>query len=420
MPNHQVCRCRQILKQQNHTPSGKPAPGDTRRHHYFLKIKTEQQKGPTMNKSLLSLTALSLTVAIPALAVDAKLYGSVDKAFVTTDDGRNTDSSVVDNHNNPTRFGLAAEQKLDNGLTASMLLEAGINSNDSIALTQNDTAGQSTSPLGTGTASFTERYARVGLASDKWGALFLGRQDIASDDSFGHDLAAVGELMGPTAFAVFGSGLAFRPQGAGNSLTLAGTTLTPAAMALGNDGSTVFGQGIRYNTPTFYDLNGSISFEQGGNLDLAARGTHKFGMLMVDGGLGYTFVNNNDSLTANPTDGTFATTLSGKLDNGLAGTLGYTRASLGNKGAGIENPNGYYAKLGYNWGDYGVAADYGKFNNPIASATGNKMDAWGLGADYDLGHGVVLGGLYRNYNADVTGTDLKSISTYVANLQVAF
>jgi predicted porin len=373
-----------------------------------------------MNKTFLSLTALSLAVAMPVFAVDAKLYGSVDKAFVTTDDGRNTDSSVVDNHNNPTRFGLTGEQKLDNGLTASLLLEAGVNSNDSTALIQNDTAGQSTSPLNTGTASFNERYARIGLASDKWGALFLGRQNVANDDSFGHDLAAVGELMGPTAFAVFGSGLVFRPDNAAlSSLTLAGTALTPAAMALGNDGSTVFGQGIRYNTPTFYDLNGSVSFEQNGNLELAARGTHKFGLLTLDGGLGYAFVNQS-ATAANNIDGTFAGTLSGKLDNGLAGTLGYTRASIGSKGAGIENPDGYYAKLGYNWSDYGVAADYGKFNNPIASATGNKMDAWGLGADYDMGHGVVLGGLYRNYSADVTGTDLKSIGVYVANLQVAF
>jgi hypothetical protein len=167
-------------------------------------------------------------------------------------------------------------------------------------------------------------------------------------------------------------------------------------------------------------MNGSISFDQGGNIDVAGRGNHKFGHITVDGGLGYTFNNSNDNNAANPTSGSFLGTISAKHDSGVAGTLGYTKSSIGNKAAGIQDPKGYYAKLGYNWASYGVAVDYGRFENPIASATSNKLNSLGLGADYDLGHGVVVGGLYRNYNADVTGTDLKSIGLYVLNMQVAF
>ncbi len=359
---------------------------------------------------LFATTALAMVALSPAMAADVKLYGTVNKSVMAYDDGQESQMTVVDNNNESTRFGMAANKELDNGLTASALFEMEQRSNPSNQVTQ--PAGGGTPPSIGGTLA--ERIARVGLAG-QWGAVFVGQQDVATDDVYYHDLAAASSVMTP-GVAAFGGGLAFR-----NSATGAVTTWTPSTMAQGADGSLVAADSIRYNSPVFMDFNGSVSVAQGGDVDMAVRYNREYAPMgiTVDGALGYTF-NNDNASAANEVDGQLQGSVSVKHTSGYGATVAYTGQSLENKTAGVEDPEGIYAKVGYATGPWGFAVDYANFNDGVAVAADQELTSVGLGADYDLGQGVVIGGLYRNYSADVTGVSLDDINLLVMNMRVKF
>lgn len=117
----------------------------------------------------------------------------VNKAVIAYGDGQDSDYGIVDNNWDPTRFGLALEHELDNGLTVSALLEAALQDNPSNGLTQDITPNSNRSPanvLGT----LTSRMTRVGVAG-RFGAVFAGRQDVATNDAYTHDLTAAGDVL---------------------------------------------------------------------------------------------------------------------------------------------------------------------------------------------------------------------------------
>lgn len=365
----------------------------------------------------LAFTALG-TLTIPAAhAVDVKMYGVVNKAAMVYDDGTSTEFGIVDNNVESTRFGVAGEQKLDNGLTASVLLEMEHNSNASSQITQNTTAGAGSTPANTG-ATLNERIARVGLAGQH-GALFIGQQDIATDDAMVRDLSAANSMVNANV-AAFGGALTFR-DGTGAVVNLGGTDLTPTVFAQGLNGDLAAADSIRFNSASYGGFNGSASVSQGGNADLTLRYANTFGAFEVDSALGHTFVNNGTASTSNEVTGVTAGSASVKHSSGIGATLGYIRNHMEDRSAGVEEAEGYYAKVGYAWNAFGVAAEYGKFKDPVAVAADQEMDVFGIGADYDLGNGVTTGVLYRNLSADVSGiTDIQDINVFTAGMRVKF
>lgn len=272
----------------------------------------------------LALTALGALTVPAANAVDVKLYGTVNKAFMVYDDGQDTESTIVDNNNESTRLGIGGEQKLDNGLTASALLEMNYNSNPSNSQTQNTASGQANTPTNT-SANLSERIARVGL-SNEYGAIFIGQQDVATDDAYSHDLAAATSVLNANV-ASFGGGLVFHND-AGNPISLGGTNLTPGAFAQNNDGSLSATDSIRFNSATFNGFNGSLSASQGGTMDATIRYAATYGDLSVDSALGHSFINNNATTATNEVVGATTGSVSVKHSSGLAGTFAYTAQDL--------------------------------------------------------------------------------------------
>jgi predicted porin len=376
------------------------------------------QTGESGMQKILPAAILAATaLAGHAMAMDVKLYGTVDKALMGYNDGQNSDVTVVDNNNETTRFGLGGEQKLDNGLTASFLFENQMSSNNSAGLTQNTAAGASSTPANT-TVNLQERIARVGLAGN-WGAMFLGQQDVASDDAYSHDLAAASSVLNANV-ASFGGALVFQ-NAAGANLSVGGTDLTPNLFALGNNGDTATADALRYNSPIWNGLNGSASISQGGNVDATIRYTRDYADVSVDSALGYTRVNNQATAASNGLKSSLNGSVSAKLKNGLGATVAYTSQQLDNKTAGVEDPSGIYGKVGYAWGAYGVAAEYGQFKNPVAVSTDTEMDVYGVGAEWAMADGITVGALYRNFTPKVSGVSgEQDIDLYALSMRVKF
>ncbi|RYG58637.1 MAG: porin [Alphaproteobacteria bacterium] len=358
------------------------------------------------------------SLSIPAAnAVDIDLYGVVNKSLMVYDDGQNTETTIVDNNNESTRIGVAGEQKLDNGLTASVLLEMEHRSNASSEITQNITAGQSATPPSF-TEGLAERIARVGLAGD-YGALFIGQQDVATDDATLRDLNAASSVVNAN-IASFGGNLVFRDS-TGTAVTLDGVDMTPNVFALGLNGDLAAADSIRFNSASYGGFNSSASVSQGGDADLTLRYANTYQDFEFDSAIGHTFNNDEDTSGTNELTGVTVGSASVKHSSGLGATVSYVTTHLSNRSAGADNAEAYYAKVGYGWDAYGVAAEYGKYKNPIAVAADHEMDVYGLGAEYNLGQGVTTNALYRNLSADISGQrSIEDINVFTVGMRVKF
>ena len=383
-----------------------------------------------MKKTLLATTALAVSgfVAGQASAVSVELYGQVNKAMMFVDDGTSTDFTVVDNDVSSTRFGLKGTQALDNGLTASMLLEGEIQTNASNNATQDLTGNTGTVWDGSAGASFAARHARVGLAGD-WGAVFVGTQSLATDSVAEQDMVGVQDLMYSDP-AVIGGGYKIRTKTQGNALS---ATLTDGAIAAGSTSvadmaSNYDGErddAVRYDSPIFNGFQGRASVAQGGNVDMAVYYDGKISDVALKGAVGYTMFNNQAYVAGtthpNELESQLAGSITASLDNGLAGTVAYGQRSINDKATGVEDPSFWYAKVGYSWDAFEVAADYGTYEDQVAAiATDHELNTFGFGGQYNLGEGVSLAAMYRNFDADVTGVATESIGVYAMSMRVKF
>jgi predicted porin len=372
--------------------------------------------------ALLSTTLVAGVVSIPAAhAVDVKLYGQVNKTAAVFDDGQNTDFGVYDNDLSSTRFGVKGEQKLDNGLTASVLLEMEMQSNPSNLFTQNTAAGNSSTPLGGGnggagsTVGIDERHASVGLSGD-FGGVVLGQTSTATDSVFTQDLVGAQDVLNSD-YRKMGGGLFLRNSNG----TLSATSIN----SLTFDGGTNRTDAIRYDSPKLTTavgtFQGKASVAQGGDTEASALYEGKVAGFKLKGAAAVQF--NNDLATSTATnnyDTRYIASASALHSSGIGATAAYTTDKLRDGVAG-QDPEQWYTKVGYAWDAYEVAADYGQSNhygNAVLSE--NKLTAMGLGAQYNMGNGVSLAGLYRNFDANRTGTSLQDVDLFAANLRVKF
>ncbi|PZP39677.1 MAG: hypothetical protein DI585_03290 [Pseudomonas fluorescens] len=356
-----------------------------------------------MKKTLLATTAFAF-VAAHASAVDVEMYGQVNKGLFAYDDGSNTDFVVGDNALSSTRFGVKGAQVLDNGLTASVLFEGEMASNATDAFTQNQAGTNSTTPTSNG-GSFEQRQARVGL-SGNFGGVYIGHQSTAIDGVLTQDLAGAQDVMSAD-FARIGGGLVLRNKN--NTFT------TTSVADLSSDIAQSREDSVRYDSPIFAGFQARTSVAQGGNAEGALFYDGSIAGLKAKAAAGVRF-NNEEASTTPVADREYVASASLAHASGLAGTLGYVKQDSKNKSEGES----WYAKVGYAWDAYEVAADYG-LNDDFSAVVGNdKLRAYGLGAQYNMGSGVSLAGLYRKFDSNVTGTSGQDIDLYGVNMRVKF
>lgn len=363
-----------------------------------------------MKKTLLATTALAF-IAAHASAVDVELYGQVNKGLFGYNDGQDTNVVVIDNALSSTRFGVKGAQALDNGLTASVLLEGEMTSNASDAFTQASVSGgggTATTP-GNTSASFNERQARVGL-SGSFGGVYLGQQSTAIDGVLTQDLTGAQDVMSAD-YARIGGGLKVRNKN--NSFANA-STLTVSDLT--SDVAQSREDSVRYDSPIFAGFQARASIAQGGNTEGAVFYDGSKGDFKIKGAAGVRFVNDNTTATTN-TDRQYVASMSAAHTSGLGATLGYTKQDTSGASGDGE---AWYSKVGYAWDAFEVAADYGASEDFAGIVGTDKLKAYGLGGQYNMGNGVSVAGLYRQYDSNVTGTSGQNIDLYGVNMRVKF
>ena len=356
-------------------------------------------------------------VASNANAIDVELYGQVNKGVMIVDDGVDTEFNVVDNDFSSTRFGLKGEQALDNGLTASALLEMEYQTNESDVIGQNTAAGIQTTSLGNN-PGLAARHSRVGLGGD-FGAIFIGHTSTATDGVTEQDMAGAGDVLGSDIEDLAG-GMTFRVSGAANKAAsfVGSTTLAAATDNMDGNGRQDL---VRYDSPIFNGFQVRVSAAQGGDMDTGVFYHGRVDEFAIKGGIGY--VAFNDLATA-PAGAAIESQISGSLsakhDSGFGATVAYGQQEVDTPTATQDDPTFYYVKLGYTWDAFEVAADYSKHENG-AGIKDDETTYFGLAGQYNLGHGVSAAAYYKNFEFDdSTATSFEDMGVYGVNMRVKF
>lgn len=377
-----------------------------------------------MKKSILLATSAIIAsgaVAVNAQAVDVELYGQVNKGVMGYSVGQDSEIGIVDNDVSSTRFGLRGEQQLDHGLTASVLLEAEM---QTAANASDDITNSGTAPATTTANGFLERHARVGLAG-QWGALFVGRTSSATDGITEIDLGAVSDIMNSATDRI-GGGLDV--DGAGTTIS----NLTDNIDGIAFDGGVTPAVGVdaneddranlvRYDSPIVNGLQARVAYVQDGDMDASVLYNTKHDELEIAAGLGYIKYNDTSNLGAVGANSAIAGSVSVAHDNGVSVT-----AALGKRyfdDTTTNDPKFGYVKVGYQMGNTGVAVDYARHEDSLvtAGAADTTVNAYGIGVQQDLGHGVSAAAYWRKLDvASNGGVDYSDADVYGVNMRVKF
>lgn len=369
-----------------------------------------------MSKSPLLLLLLSTAVAAPAAAQEfkadngssVKLYGQVNPAYLTYDDGQESNAALVDNNNSQSRLGIWFYQPLPNDQKLSFNAEASLGFFQSNSLNIDSfTDQQWYSWNQTNIRKFELSY------STNFGTIWAGQGSMSTDGIAEIDYSKTA-VAGYSNYQAVAGGFAFREADG----TLSSIKIKNVFVNL---------QGtrrmrLRYDTPNFNGFTFSVAAGQNvlsnsdnnNYADAAIRYENDFGDMKVGAGLGYTYqVSQNDS-----TDNTEAVMGSVSVlhkPSGINGTLA--------TGEYLDGGTYVYAKLGWigdfwSQGTTSIAAEY--YTSSDIGLTGSG-DSWGIMAVQalkDLNTEVYMG--YRQYALDASGTSYQDSDSFMVGARWKF
>ncbi len=344
--------------------------------------------------------------------VDLNLYGHINRAVMSVDDGNESKIFHVDNSHSESRVGLkgkvAASESLTIGGNAEVQWQA--NPSEQVSMDEESIS-----------AELKERKMEVYFDVDKIGKLSVGRGDMASDETSEVDLSGTA-LAGNSGVADAGGGFAFYDN-------------TPAVLAEGEEAqsvtvSKVFNQmdglskknRVRYDTPSLGGLSLGVSAGEKEMVDAAltysrelADGTQfKAAVAYSDPGEGKEYSQINGS----------ASVLFGF---GLNFTVAGGTRDLDDMPANGDDPTFMYGKIGYkakifSTGSTACSFDYGVFSNIKNQATEEEGTAYGVQVVQKLSdYNTELFAAYRNFELeDNTAADYEPITLAMGGVRLKF
>jgi hypothetical protein len=332
-----------------------------------------------------------------------KLYGQVNKAVLFSDDGKDTNTYLVDNDNSSTRVGVLGTIAPDDGYEIGTRIEVEYQTNPSNRVSQDDKR--------IGGTDFEKRHLDLFLDTKNYGKLSLGWGSTASDGTSEADLSGTG-VVGYSSIADMAGGQLFYDD----------STASLSATAVGSVFSNMDGLGrderIRYDSPSYRGFMGAASYISAGGGDLALRYSARIDAYQLAAAAAYA----DPGSTSNSVDDSLAGSVSVLHDSGFNGTFASGRRD--HKTPGRDNGMFFYTKFGYraDWfslGKTSMSADYSRSSD--IAADGDDADTVGLQLVQDFrdwGTEAYLG--YRFHKLDRSGADYENINAVMAGMRVKF
>jgi predicted porin len=323
------------------------------------------------------------------------LSGQINPAFNVVDDGISTDVFIVDNDTSGTRFRLDADAPLGE-TSIGATLEIGASPNNSYDVNQLNAQTD---------ADFNVRRAEVTFRNDRFGRLQLGKGSSAADDTAEYDLSLVAGPIMYAGVADIAGGILFT-----DGIDYSDTTVGDAFFDFDGDRLAR----IRYDSPMFGPLQGSVSYGQDDQWAAAVTLGGDYGDWT-----GWT-VGDFTLLAAasvyNPDDDAvdYAYAASGSALHDPTG-LNLTLSTGGYKLEQGDDPTNFYAKIGWDtefWalGPTGFGIDYTKGES--ISSDGAEGTSFGIAAVQRIErYGIDLYTQLRWYELEgASDPDLKNVT----------
>jgi len=329
-----------------------------------------------MTKSIptkLSLIAFAASLATPVAAEmkfdnesggSVLLYGQLDPAYLSFDDGNSTTGEVVDNTNSNSRVGLWYRQPMGEN-QFSFNFETGLGLRPSAGMSQDRT------PKGVNWQRVNLRKVDFALKTASYGTFSVGQGSMATDGAAHVDMSGTALV---TYASIPDTAGGFRFFDAANGIVSNKTI----ASAFGSFDGGRLGR-VRYDTPSFSGFAVSASYGEQilaqnvdfTSADIALRYAGEFGDFRMKGAIGYADIELANGVKREDTIGSFSLLHSSGFNVTLASGK---RTSAGNYG---------YGKLGYQAEWFGVgktalSVDYYRGND--RTSEGSTSTSLGFGA----------------------------------------
>lgn len=361
-----------------------------------LEVKQDQ-----LNKKTEEASPDSRTVISGKQGVKLTVSGQVNRGLLYVDNGDSDDIFHVDNDNSSTRVRFIGTGDLTDDITVGSQIEVQFESNSTAAIRidQDGAAGPN---------NFTERKLELYVDSERFGRLWLGQGDTASNGTSEMDLSGT-SVIAYSGTADMAGGIAFSDN----------NVLGPRiGQVFSNLDGLSRNDRVRYDTPKFAGFMGSVSALEGGAVDAAVRFTGEVANTKIAAAAAWADASSLDSPNAKQYNG--SVTVLTPMGISVTGALGTRDLDTGTG----DDPVFYYGKLGYtfnavSFGATSIAVDYQTVND--LNQNGDEAHTYGAFAvqRYDkIGAELYLGA--RNYELDRPGSNFDDILAVLVGGKVRF
>lgn len=380
--------------------------------------------------------------------VSLELYGQINRALLIWDDGRDSDSYIVDNDHSPSRFGLKGSGTIGGGWKSGFWLEFAVNDALSSAVDNFKNFDE-----GNGETTFTTRQANLWIENDQFGRVTIGHGSSPTDDLTLINLSGAG--VATDARTHWLGSFKVRSTDAG-----AGLQWRNIANGLDTDRGDI----VRYDSPSVYGFILSAAWGENDQWDIALKFKKEWNAFRFAAGIGYYY--QGDRAGALLAEGSTSSAGYGGGDNtrrdewkgslsamhvptGLYVTFAAgERSNFAQDGAYNPDQGFWYIQGGIDkrflsygattlYGEYGNYSDFGAGNflyNGARNTTAGlvrsgvengqvastDVDRWGLGVvqKFDASAMEVYA-LYQHWAADVTrfNVDERAVSRSKVNTE---
>ena len=334
--------------------------------------------------------------------VHLSLSGQVNRGVLFVDDGNQTEILHVDNDNSSTRFRMIGSADYNEDISIGSVIEVQFESNSTANINIDGTTTG-------GNNSFTERKLELYFDHKRFGRLWLGQGDTASNGSSEVDLSGTG-VIGYSGVTDMAGGIEFQDAG------VAGPNI---GSVLSNFDGLSRDDRIRYDTPKFGGFQLSVSQADSRKSDVAARFSGDIGAgLKVAAAVAYAVNGDvdsqiNGSLSVRHSSGFNVTGAAGVRDLQV-GAVNSTR-----------DPFFWYVKVGYIWGggigNTAFAIDYIQADEVDSGSVEDEATSYGafvVQAVDKIGTELYLGA--RQYQLDRVGFNYDDVTAVMAGARVKF
>jgi hypothetical protein len=338
--------------------------------------------------------AAAMFIISPANAVDFKISGQINRAALYADDDDTAKWFFVDNDNSSTRFRFTGSNDFENDWKVGIVWEVQMESN-STADVNMENGNSDISDI-----TFTERKMEFWV--EKWGRLWMGQGDTASNGTSEVDLSGT-TVAAYSSVSDIGSSFEFKDNGTGIGVTVGGSRSNFDGLSRKDR--------VRYDTPKWAGFYASGSTGQGSIWDVAPRYAGDFGWAKFAAAAAWAdFGTSSDTV-----DSQFSSSASMLFNFGLNLTASYATQDKDNK-----DPWSIFGKIGYQFLEkHAASVQWSRTEN--RSAKDDKGDTFGIGYVFSPWKSVELYGTYYLHMLDRDeGSDPDDINIIMTGGRVKF